>query len=745
MLKKVIKRNNQIEEFNATKLNKWAIWACHDLEDFVDWSEIATEAIHDYHKDIIHSQELQKRLIDACLYKKDYPHNLVAGRLYVSLIRKEIYGSVTPPTLYELHNLLREKGLIELYSYTKEDYEELEKIIDHNRDFDYAYFQHKYIGYKYSIYDRKENKQYETPQFMFMRVAMALAEDEPDRLKHVKKWYNYLSLGKLNAPTPNYINLGTKNKGFSSCCVYTSGDDRRSLAIGDFIAYTMTYMSAGIGSFINCRSINDPVRNGLIIHQGKLPYYKSLSSSVKANLQGSRGGAVTTYISCFDPEIIDILVLQNPRTPISKQNRDLHISMLYNKFFLEKAIKNEDIFTFNVYTAPKLMELFFTNNYEDFKKEYERLENDPNFKKNYISARKIALTALQQAHETGTVYFTAIDLMNEHTPFKDTIYSSNLCLEIALPTKPYYNMQDLYRENHHDSEIALCSLASIAVSNIESDEEYEDVCYYALKMIDKTIHLSEHEIPHLKYTAKMRLNAGVGITGLAHYLAKKGVFYNTKEGYRIIHEVAERHTYHLIKASLRLGKELGNAPWIHKTKWPEGWLPIDTYKKQVDTIANFKLKYDWEKLRQEVIANKGIRNSSLVAFMPNESSSKANGLPNSIYPVRNTFLMKTDGTGNIEWVAKDSHIYYYQLAWDIPIEDMIKIYSIFQKFTDQAISADIYINRVKNPFISKSDLLLELINMYRYGVKTRYYTNSLLDDAVYKEHEIGCVGGSCDV
>lgn len=1039
-IKTVTKRDGTTEEFKPEKILQWNLWACHDIKEYIDWQSIVIKVAQELTEGIS-TQAIQLLLSDECNNRKTWFHSIVAGRLYTAYITKKIFPN-SYLTLKEQHIKMLELGLMVDLGYTDEEYSEIQKVIDHSKDYELSYLQIKQLTGKYSLSNKTTKQVYETPQYVYARMAMALVVDETDRVTKAKKFYKYFSENKINAPTPNYVNLGTKHKGFISCCLYTSGDSASSLAIGDHIAYTMTYMSAGIGGFINSRSMGDEVKSGIIRHMGKLPYFKSVGSAVNANMQTSRGGACTQYFSCFDPEVIDIIHLQNPRTPISKQNRDLHFAMQYNKLFVEKVHKNDKVFLFNIHTAPKLVEAFFSGDPDFFKQVYEVYENDVNFTKTYMNAKDIAIAALRQAHEVATLYFANIDEINHHTSFKDEIYSSNLCVagytpvltkefgyrnisdmvntdvnvwngkewspttikqtginkrlltvtmstgavldvtafhkwhiktfdgriiikrtsqlepddelipfdlplvphgdkvlpraylegalatlpstieknipsieytiktrllwlsgalesmgmitgtdkhksiclvsddyefltnlklmlqelgcdsylntpfllntkilhkhskiiskivipnnsiykllsmgldiiqlskstfnlnkdkivnkvisvsdrnlrgdtycfterkrnlgmfagvlagncvEITQPTKPYNNMQDLYstEPNETSGEISLCGLGGIIHSNIDSDEECEDVAYYTLLMIDKCIHNNLYIFPHLEYTAKARLNAGVGIIGLAYELARKGLKYNTEDGLKYMHEIAERHSYFLIKASLKLGKEKGNAAWIDKTKWPDGWLPIDTYNRNVDKIADFKLKYDWELLRTEVIENKGIRNSSLVALMPTESSSKATGLPNCIYPVRDIYLKKTDGSNAIDYVVKESDILEksYQFAWELSTEDICKVYGVFQKFTDQSISADFYSDRTKDTVIRASKILSELFYMYKYGIKTRYYTNSkttkghnlkniepdsqnvvgtpTVDTGYESSNSVGCEGGFC--
>lgn len=326
------------------------------------------------------------------------------------------------------------------------------------------------------------------------------------------------------------------------------------------------------------------------------------------------------------------------------------------------------------------------------------------------------------------------------------------CAEIAIPTKPFDSVKDLYEDYKEGAgEIGLCSLGGIVVSNIESDEMYADVAYYALKMIDVCIHKSDYVFKNLEDTAKARLSAGVGIMGLAHLMAKHHKKFDTLEGRNFVHELAETHMWHLINASLKLGQELGNAPWINKTAWPQGWLPIDTYERRVDQIVSVENKRDWESLRKQIVANGGIRNSVVSALMPGESSSLSSGTTNGPYPIREISIMKTNDTGVNYWVAPEGTKLkkHYQSAWDIPSSDMIKFYAIWQKWTDQAISSDLYVNIKGSDKISSSTMIADYLDIVKFGLKTRYYINSNTSNGVDLTTEENAVGeiaetGECE-
>lgn len=591
-----------------------------------------------------------------------------------------------------------------------------------------------------------------------------------------------------------------------------------------------------------------------------------MGKAVLANLQNGRGGAGTAFFNAFDPEIKTLLQLRNVRNTEDKKIRDLHYAMLTNPWFAKKVAENGKIFLFNPYTAPDLTKLFYSADLKGFVDLYLKYEADESFKKTYVSAREILYTSFSEAYETGTAYIGNIHEMNRHTPFKEAIHSSNLCvapesllltnkgefeihtlvnkqvrvwngvqwsdtvvkktgenqklltvvtnlggldcteyhkwyvmregteveirthelvagdvlsdwylpeggtestivqdivddgrvadtycvtepirnravfngiltgncMEISEPTLPYYDMEDLYSsEDHGRGEIATCNLAAVIKENIESDEEYGEVMYYALKMIDYCILNSKYVFPHLALTAKARMNAGVGIMGYAVHMARKGLLFSSPEGKLESHRSAETHMYHAIRASLRISKERGVAPWIHKTKWPEGWLPIDTYNKGVDTIADFTCERDWEALRKEIIDNGGIGHSVLIAHMPGEASSKAAGTSNGLYPVRELNLVKTDNGITTRWAAPygDDPSYVYESAWDVGSINMIDHYAIWQKFTDQAISADLWRRIPADETITTEEIRSEFLQMVRKGLKTRYYQNTQTAEA----------------
>lgn len=787
----IIKRDGTREPFTAQKLSRWGQWAAQNLNGRVDWGTILVETTASLPPEIT-SAQLQKRFIENCLNQRSWPAYMMAGRLYVPLMRKEIYGTSTMPTVREVHARLQAVGFMRELNYTDAEYALANEIIDHERDLNYPHFQLDQLRRKYALKDRRINgdkTEYETPQFIFMRMAMALAETQPAdrRMNDLKEWYDRFSQGKLNAPTPNYVNLGTTHHGYASCCLYTTHDEIQSILAGEVINYTMTYSSAGIGSHLNTRSAGDPVRGGLFPHMGKYPYYRSSLGNVGANTQAGRGGAKNDFYSAYDPEIELLARLKNPMTPADRQLRGMDYTALINKNLLRHAAADEQVFLFNSYTAPDLYKLMFSDDGAAFDALYLQYKQDDTFAKTWTSARELCIMLVDEALETGRNYWAAIDEINRHTPFKDPIYSSNLCVEIVEPTCGYKQVRDLYTDGpiaqttlgleydgmgesfmvnsvdcytvlmpdgtfkksaaqnlkpgmyvqsprglglvkdvtgELEPEVAMCSIGGVVITNIVDDEDYYKTMYYGLLMIDKCIHMSHYELPHIGYTAKQRLNAAMGMMDMAYHMARKGLTYDSPEGLREIHHVAETHMYFAIEASLQLARELGNAPWIHRTKWADGWLPIDTYCREVDKITDAQLMRDWEGLRGRVLQQGGIRNSCLVSYMPGESSSKGMGVANAVYPIREDVLAKADGNNRIYWAARDHDLYPYQYAWDIKTQRMFDVYAVYQKFTDGAISADEYRKIGPGERIPTSEMLTNLFYAVKVGMKTRYYLNS---------------------
>lgn len=723
MISKIKKRDGTIVDFDVNKLTHWAEWAS---VVGADWFGVVADAYKKCPEECS-TVDLQNAMIQACLDREDTPHLMMAGRLLMGSVYKDAFGGHEKiPTVASMYNEMVRQGLWEEMGYDVFDLNIAQSFINHNRDLSSVHSVVNQITTKYSIKDIEKNIALESPAFVWMRMALGVCKDEPKatRMESVKEYYEDYANSRINAPTPNINNLGTPKRSYASCCVYKSNDMLGSLAAGDHISNIMTAASAGIGGKIMCRSKGDGVRKNTIRHGGKLPYYNSQASAVNANLQGGRGGAETMHFTCLDPEVFDLLRLRHPTTVAVKSEKRLDYSFGYHPLLALKAARNEQWMLVSYKVNPALWEAMYKAD-GSFERLYE--EHDKSSKrKKYVSARELVYEFLRMQEETGRMYEHNTLEMNRHSPFKDTIYSSNLCQEIGLPTQGYNSVTDLYVEGETSGEIGLCNLAAIVAGRV-TPEMYEEVAYRALKMVDNVIEIMEYPFPNLKYTAQRRRSAGIGITNLAHDMAMKGLKYDTAEGKAYMHQLAEMHSYWLHKASVRLAKERGPCEWFNRTKYADGWLPIDTYCKGVDSITNQPLLCDWEGLRKE-IALHGMRNSVLEAYMPVESSSIAGNTTNSIYPIRERVVVKTSGTNKNVFLAPDWEELKdkYQFATDIAIKDQIDMYAIFQKFTGQGISADTW-RAFKEGEVPRLSLK-ELSDLWLYriskGVKTKYYTNT---------------------
>lgn len=741
MIKTLTKRDGTVVPFDAEKLTRWAQWAG---VVGADWFGVVGDA-YARCPDECTTKDLHNAMIQACADREDTAHLLMAGRLLMGDVYKDaFFGHQYIPSVQQMYAKMVGWGLWEDMGYSSDELAQAESFINHDRDLSSIHSVIHQILTKYAIRDIDKNISLESPAFVWMRMALGVCVDEPldTRMDEVQAYYEDFAAGRINAPTPNIVNLGTPKRNYASCAVFKSNDEAPSLSAGDHIAYGMTCASAGIGGMIQSRSKGDGVRRNTIKHGGKLPYYRATEAAVNANLQGSRGGAATMHFNCLDPEIETLLRLRHPTTVAKMKIMGIDYSFGFHPLLAKKAAANEPWMLVSYKASPELHEALYSG--EGFEEVYATYEASRGRRK-YISARKLANEFLRMQEETGRMYEHNTYQMNTHTPFKDPIYSSNLCQEIGLPTQGYASVQDLYVTKESSGEIGLCNLGAIVTGRV-SPEMYPGVAYRALKMVDNVISLMDYPFPHLKFTAQARRSAGIGITNLAHDLAMRGLTYTSAEGKAYMHRLAEMHSFWLHKASVQLAKERGKCDWFHKTKYADGWLLIDTYSKEVDNITSQPLLLDWEGLRAE-IAEFGMRNSVLEAYMPVESSSIAGNTTNSLYPIRAYAVIKTSGTNKTVFIAPDAEELagMYQLAWDVPTKDMTDMYAIFQKFCGQGISADYYRKFIEGVprRISAKELLKDWIYRIKCGLKSKYYSNSAAGLALAEVSDKGCASGAC--
>lgn len=724
MLRYVTKENGKKEEFNPEKLRKWSEFAAGKL----NWSEIELDAVKRCY-DGVSTRDLHKAMISACIDKKTQAYSDMAGRLLLGMIYKQAHGGYhSIPSLGEFYKDMVSRGHWIKMDYTEEEIKEIGKFIKHDKNLKYGYSVLRQMSDKYLVKDAVNDVVHESPQFLFIGLAMQVMEIQPKdrRIADIKNLYTYISDLKINLPSPYLTTLRTPIAGSASCCLFRADDTAASQKIANMIAHEYTLNNAGIGVNMQVRATGQGVKNNRIIHGGLLPYLKWMEASVGASKQASRGGSATVTYTILEPDFDELIRVKNPTTPVDKRVDKLDYSIVVNNAFLRRAAKGLDWMLVSYDEAPELYEALYKSE-EEFEQVYDKVSRK-RIKKKFVKARDLLEEIIIQRAETGRIYMFFADNVNNHTPFKDTIYQSNLCQEIFLPTKAFQNMGDLESgENTEDQELALCFLSSIVAGRV-TPEEYEDVAYYTVLTIDNVIETMVYPFKHNEITAKARRSIGVGITNLAHYLASNFATYSDPYGKKLIHELAERHYYWLARASLRLAKEKGNAEWMHKTKWGEGWLPIDTYSKAVDEIGNFTLQHDWEALRQDIIAQGGIRNSVLTAIAPNESSSLVSNTTNSVYPVRDTIMYKQSQKGNVLFIVPDYEKLksFYQSAWDAPASDIAEMYGLLTKFMDQGISCDEWVDYSKmvGGRLSIKEQMKFVLKFAKLGGKSLYYLNS---------------------
>ena len=734
----IIKRSGEKVPFDRSKLEKWAEWAANNE---VNWQEILDKALIRCPNGVT-TKDFHKALIDTCTDTLDFNKVKMAARLLVGQLYKDVFGKFGIPDLKTFYKQMVKDILWEDMGYSDEELDILNKTINHNKDLTYSYTTVRQTIDKYLIKNKNTKQIFETPQFMFMGVAMmTMKDDTENKVLKVTEWYNYLSDLKYNLPTPIANAWRTPFKSYASCAVLKSDDSADSIEAAQNIAYTMTTAQAGIGGYVDTRSAGDPVANGRVEHTGKLPYYRMFDTSVRSSKQGNRSGAMTMFYPCLDPEIETLLKLKNVKTPLDKRINLIDYGFQCNSFFWEKVAKQEPWMLVSRYYAPKLYELFFSSKTDEFEIEYNRVLEDNSIPKQIVKALDIAKSFMVNRQETGRIYPWWADTANKQTPFKDIIYSSNLCLEICLPTKGYEDSGKLYQASDYSGECAMCNLGAYVLNTEDTEEDIEKIYYYGVKLTDKTISEMKYPLESIAYTANMRRSIGIGLTNLAYIIAKNNLSYSSKKGKEFIHSIAERHSYYLHKASLRLGKELGNAPWINKTKYPDGWFPFDDSSKLLDKLdLDLSLKYDWETLRKEIIENKGIRNSVLDSHMPVESSSQITNSTNGLYPVRELVIVKRSGSNTNIFFAPEYDNpmvrYFYESAYDVPPKDLLECYALVQKHTGQGISADTYIDLSSSDAkMSMKEQIELMIYATQLGLKSLYYMNTRTDADTTEE---GC-------
>ena len=736
---KVKKRDGRIEPLDLDKMHLMVDEACRGLAN-VSASQVEMQSGIQFY-DGITTDEIQEILIKSASDLIDLEHpnyQFVAARLLLFSLRKQMFGRRSEHP--ELIDHITEKCYAGVYDkdifvkYSKEDIEKVGQWVDHDRDFLFTYAGLRQVVDKYLVQDRSSAKVYETPQFMYIMIALTIFQEYPKstRLSYVKRYYDAISKHKLNIPTPIMAGVRTPLRQFASCVLIDADDTLDSIFSSDMAIGRYVAQRAGIG--INAgriRGINSKIRGGEVQHTGVVPFLKKFESTVRCCTQnGIRGGSATVHFPIWHQEIEDIIVLKNNKGTEDNRVRKLDYSIQLSKIFYERFIQDAEISLFSPHDVPGLYDAFGTDRFDEL---YTRYEADQSVPRKTVGAQKLILDLLKERAETGRIYIMNIDHCNSHSSFKDKVNMSNLCQEITLPTYPLSHIDDL------TGEIALCILSAVNVGKIKSDEELEDLCDLSVRSLDELIDYQDYPIKAAEIATKARRSLGIGFIGLAHYLAKLGFKYGDQDAWDAVHGLSESFQYYLLKSSNQIAKEKGHCEYFGRTKYGDGILPIDTYKEDVDEIVTQELQHDWESLRAS-INEFGLRHSTLSAQMPSESSSVVSNATNGIEPPRDYLSVKKSKKGPLKQIVPQygSLKNNYTLLWDMESnEGYINIVAVMQKFFDQAISGNWSYNPEHYPDneVPVSQMANDLLTTYKYGWKTSYYqnTNDLKTDEVEEE------------
>lgn len=752
---KVTKRDGRLEEINLDKIHRVITWAAAGLDN-VSVSQVEMKSHIQFYNGI-RTDDIHETIIKAAadLISTETPdYQYLAARLAIFHLRKVAYGQFEPPHLYDHVMRLTELGKYDQHiiaDYSRDEFDTLNAHIQHSRDMSFSYAAVKQLEGKYLVQNRVSKEIYESPQFLYMLVAMCLFAKYPanTRLDYVKKFYDAVSLFKISLPTPIMSGVRTPTRQFSSCVLIECGDSLDSINATTSAIVKYVSQRAGIG--INAgriRALGSEIRGGEAKHTGCIPFFKMFQAAVRSCSQGGvRGGAATLFYPLWHLEIESLVVLKNNRGVEDNRVRHLDYGIQINRLLYTRLIKGGNITLFSPSDVPGLYESFFADQ-DEFERLYVQYENDSSIRKRSISAAELFSLVMQERASTGRIYIQNVDHCNTHSPFDPSVApvrQSNLCLEIALPTKPLDDIND------EDGEIALCTLSAFNLGALENLDELAEWADLAVRALDALLDYQDYPIKAAQIATMNRRTLGIGVINYAYYLAKNGVKYSDGSGIALTHRTFEAIQYHLLKASVKLAQEYGACPAFNETTYAKGILPIDTYKKDLDSLCQEPLHLDWESLREDIV-NHGLRNSTLTALMPSETSSQIANATNGIEPPRGLVSIKASKDGILKQVVPEFERLknQYELLWQMPGNDgYLHLVGVMQKFVDQAISANTNYDpqRFEAGRVPMKQLLKDLLTAYKYGLKTLYYQNTRdgADDTQGDLQEDDCAGGACKI
>ena len=727
---KVRKRNGSVEPLNLEKIHKVTAEACEGLGSAVSASQVEMNSGIQFY-DGISTEEIQEILVRSAsdLISLEAPnYQFVAARLLLYGLKKQVFGvgwvKGHPPVhahAVECVSKCVYDGDI-LDKYSAEEWDQIDAMVDHDRDYLFTYAGLRQVADKYLVQDRSSGEVYETPQYMYIMIAVTLFQNYPKetRLDYVRRYYDAISRHKINIPTPIMAGVRTPLRQFASCVLVDVDDTLDSIFSSDMAIGKYVAQRAGIG--INAgriRGINAKIRGGEVQHTGVVPFLKKFESTVRCCTQnGIRGGSATVHFPIWHQEIEDILVLKNNKGTEDNRVRKLDYSIQFTKIFYERFITDGNITLFSPHDVPGLYDAFGTDAFDDL---YQFYESQGHINKKTIKAQELILNLLKERAETGRIYLMNLDHCNTHSSFKDKVNMSNLCQEITLPTDPIQHIDG-------EGEIALCILSAINVGKINKLDEMEELCDLSVRGLEELIDYQEYPVEAARVSTLARRSLGIGFIGLAHYLAKNGFKYSDAGAWKLVHDLTEAFQYYLLKSSNEIAKEKGACEYFDRTKYSDGILPIDTYKKDLDQLVPNNLNYDWETLRGSITTH-GLRHSTLSAQMPSESSSVVSNATNGIEPPRGYLSVKKSKKGPLKQIVPSYSRLRpnYTLLWDMPDNTgYINVVAFMQKFFYQAISGNWSYNPEKYPDheVPVSVMAQDFLTTYKLGWKTSYYQNT---------------------
>lgn len=753
----VIKRDGTKEPFTAEKIHKPLTLASEGVEGIsINEIEIKLYAALSGRKEIT-SDELHEELIKAiknCISKEAPNNDIVAGRAVTYQVRKHAYGTYEAPHI----SIILATGIAaKRYDpaiadyYSVEEWDQINGMIDHTRDSLFRYAGAEQMREKYLVKNRITGKIFESFQIPYILAGAVAFSRYPKetRLYWVREFYEMASQHYISLPTPIMGGVRTKVRQYSSCVVMDSGDTLGAINAADSAATLYVSKRAGLGINVGRnRGLGSDINEGEIKHTGVIPFIKKLTGSVKSCSKGGiRDGAVTFYAPMWHYEFPELVVLKDNSLTEEATCRSADYCFQINKYLLTRLIKGQNITLFSPgeKETPGLYEAFFDRDQSKFAELYEKYEADPSVRKRVFPAAELFNKLAIQRSSTGRIYVMFVDNVNQRSPFKSKIYQSNLCLEIALPTAP---LEDIFRGMSDGSEISLCTLAAINWGKVKKPEDFKRPAEVLVRFLDELLDYQDYPLKAAEESTKARRPLGVGVIGFAHFLAKRGMFYH-KSSMGLVDQFAEAFAYYLTKASVDLAKEKGACSLSNDTMYSEGWTPNMSRPAYLDELLAHVERMPWDELRAEMKLY-GIRNSTLMAGMPSETSSQLSNETNGFEAPRAPVIYKGE-TGELPIVVPEYEelAASYDWAWQQPNPDgYLDVTSVLQKYFDQGLSLNTNNNPKNYPGgeIGTKEILRQLMYAWKLGHKMVYYNNTLKPGQDDIEEMIGgCDSGGCKI